>query len=353
MEASTSLSPGPKVSSRPPSVEATLEPVGGTSGIIHFVPGTDSAAHRGDYGNGYYVLNLRLVDEGEVVWGTVEAVRIIAGEVSRALFALTEDVNRGGLALTVVNGLDNPIEVTLDGDESIPQGRTMQVTATTSESVDGYSWYLQGTPIGVGAPSIVVGEGLDVGHYWLSLVVTKGSVLGSGAWKFTVYESVDPILNVDTSLPWAESDLHAYSPDYSDRIAQGFIPGMTGELARVEVYVYSDNADPQPVEFEIHTADEDGKPTGTILAAGAGIIPGGPGTNTGWDQWATLTLPEPRPVLTAGERYAVVIVHNVIITSANATPAFGEVYTNYFPYPGQWFATNGNPDLLIRTYVLP
>ena len=176
-----------------PSVNATLAPTPGSPAPISFVPGVNSAAYLNDHSNGYYVLALQLWDEGDVLWGTVEAVRIIADETSSTLFALTTDVDRGGLELEVETNLDNPIEVTLSGSVSLPRYTTMIVTATTSEAVTDYQWYLQGAPIGTNADSVEVGTGLGLGHYWLSLVVSNGTVVSSGSMEFDVVEAAPPV----------------------------------------------------------------------------------------------------------------------------------------------------------------
>ncbi|HET7839885.1 MAG TPA: hypothetical protein VFL04_08995, partial [Rectinemataceae bacterium] len=86
--------------------------------------------------------------------------------------------------------LQNPITVTLDGPTTIAQGASMTVSATSSEPVDSYQWYLQGSPVGTNSSSIVLGSSLALGHYWLSLVVTKGNILSSKSVEFDVLPSL-------------------------------------------------------------------------------------------------------------------------------------------------------------------
>lgn len=181
-----------------PVLSADLAPSGSAFAALPVSPGPNSAALLGDHPNGYYSLRLLLSDEGSLVWGAVEAVRIIAGETSAALFALTNDVNRGGLALQILTDLQNPITVSLAAQTSLQQGSTMTVTASTSDAVDSYQWYLQGAPVGTNASSISIGSGLGLGHYWLSLVVTKGSILSSKSVEFDVVPAV--IRNYELTL---------------------------------------------------------------------------------------------------------------------------------------------------------
>jgi len=169
-----------------PVLGADLAPSGSAFAPLPLNVGTNSASHLGTHANGYYALRLMLRDQGTLVWGTVEAVRIIAGETSAALFALTNDVNRGGLGLQIVTDLQNPITVTLAGSASLARGSTMTVSATTSEAVDSYQWYLQGEPVGTNSSSIAIGSGLGLGHYWLSLVVMKGTIMSSQSLEFDV-----------------------------------------------------------------------------------------------------------------------------------------------------------------------
>jgi hypothetical protein len=167
-----------------PSVSGILTPAGGLSEDVSFILAGDflSANYLTSLPNGYYTLSTRLMDGSSMVWGTVEAVRIVAGELSSKVYALVRDVNRGGLQLEITPDMQNPIEIGFNVAESVqlPPGGEVTVVATTSEAVDGYQWYLQGVPLaGETTDTVTIGSGLEAGTYWLDLVVVKGGVLSS------------------------------------------------------------------------------------------------------------------------------------------------------------------------------
>jgi hypothetical protein len=174
-----------------PSVNGSLTPVGGTAQPVSFVLAVDelSANYTESLQNGYYTLTTRLDDDAEMAWGTVEAVRIIAGELSSKVYTLVQDVNRGGLELEITPDIQNPIEISFNVSASIQivLGEDVTVIATTSEAVDSYQWYLQGIPLaGETSDTITIGSGLETGTYWLDLIVSKGIVLGSGRVAISV-----------------------------------------------------------------------------------------------------------------------------------------------------------------------
>jgi hypothetical protein len=79
---------------RNPSVKAEITPAGGTPLPLHFIFGCSlrSAFYSGSFQSGYYTLSVQLFDGDEILWGTVEAVRIIAGEKTCKIFVLIKDM---------------------------------------------------------------------------------------------------------------------------------------------------------------------------------------------------------------------------------------------------------------------
>lgn len=190
-----------------PQVTGTLTPMGGTGGAIVFglAPDELSASYAspaiGDVdalANGYYMVSVALSTDRpdgsgtDVVWGTVESVRIITGEVSQKTYELVEDVNRGGVEVIIEPELDNPIEITIEGVQTpLQTGVDMTVSASPSGQ-DAYAWYLDGVLMvdGLGDPltgsTITFGSDVGLGYHWLSVVVTSGSVTSSAAEVFHV-----------------------------------------------------------------------------------------------------------------------------------------------------------------------
>jgi hypothetical protein len=175
-----------------PVIMGSITPAGGSSEAAPFVYGSDglSATYTQTLATGYYMMSIQLYDNNVMLWGTIEAVRIISGELSEKTFTLVKDVNSGGLELEIITEMENPIEITFSGAlEFLPLGSNMTVFASTSEPVDSYQWYLRGMPVsGETGNTITIGETLELGTYWLDLVVVKGSILSSEGIVFEVIQ---------------------------------------------------------------------------------------------------------------------------------------------------------------------
>jgi len=178
-----------------PGLTGNLNPVDGVSESMDFqmAPNTLSADYEDSLASGYYQMTLQLWDNSDLVWGTVDAVRILAGNVSEQTYLLQQELNRSGFGLVLVDSLNNPINITFSGVvDSLPAGQEMTITAETEEESVTYQWYLLGEPLaGETGESITIGSALDPGMYWLDLLMQKGSVLSSGRVIFQVYATDD------------------------------------------------------------------------------------------------------------------------------------------------------------------
>lgn len=65
-----------------PSVAADLTPVDGSPSPLLFGIGVNTATYTGSWDGGYYVLSIRLLDNGTPVWGKTDAVRIVTGQAT-------------------------------------------------------------------------------------------------------------------------------------------------------------------------------------------------------------------------------------------------------------------------------
>lgn len=215
-----------------PAVDATLVPSGeNPDPAVHgidFDPETaqESSTIQVGYVNdeqptGYYTLSVRLLDEGSTpVWGTVDAVRVIYGQLSDRTFTLVEETNRSGLSLTIEPDLRNPIEIELNVESDVEFIETDEVVVTagvTGQSVDEWRWYLQGAPISDGDAGVTISTAddsstatltdLSPAYYRLSVVARVGQILSSKALDFhVVAASSDPPPSGATSLYWVEQD---------------------------------------------------------------------------------------------------------------------------------------------------
>lgn len=187
-----------------PSIVATLSPGTGEPINLAFILAGDtlSASYAGsDIATGYYTLNLKLKSGDLDVWGAIQAVRITADENTTASFPLTVDtINTGKIDINIIQEMDNPITVNLARNPmTVMAGSTMTVTATPSQTVDSFQWYLDCNPIpGQTAASITIGEGLT-GMHRLDVVVKSGNVIGSNGFSFGI-ETEQTIRIVDYSV---------------------------------------------------------------------------------------------------------------------------------------------------------
>lgn len=144
-----------------PSVTASLDPVGpdavldlplildnplGEAGSAAY----DSSS-SGDLEAGYYTLSVRLENDGILLWGIVDTVRIIDGALTAADFDLVaDDLDLGGASIEVIFDPEDPMVIGFDPEPLavVNQGDTLSVTATVPELVgdqtDTYLWYLDG-----------------------------------------------------------------------------------------------------------------------------------------------------------------------------------------------------------------
>jgi len=161
---------------------------------------------------GYYSLSIKLFDNGVVVMGAVEVVRIVADQTTSGLFEFY-DINHpsGDIAINIVPEMNDPIQVTFSGqEESIAEGGTMMVTATVPVGLDNvtYNWHLNGELKETGR-SYAFGNDLPLGVYRLDVTVFSADTMraGSAQHVFTVVAAGQVTLMWD---PNSESDLVGY-----------------------------------------------------------------------------------------------------------------------------------------------
>lgn len=131
-----------------PTIAATLTSASdGTSQPVNFgIAGSQAEYSSDTVPAGFYTLTMQLLDGSSLLWGDVEAVRIVAAEQSSGTFTLQREVNRGGLALAVSVDMAAQVPVTLSGvpsDNEIDQPMTVTANAASARA---YIWYLNGVP---------------------------------------------------------------------------------------------------------------------------------------------------------------------------------------------------------------
>lgn len=172
-----------------PSIDAQLLPSSGSAiPLACTMASGSSSCLKAGIPNGYYTLLLKLLDNGVLVMGAVEVVRIVAGQTTTGTFDFTR-INKGvgGIAVSITPPNGDPIAVTMAGQSpSLAVGASMTVTASVPPSVGNvaYVWYLNGESKAVGStgsPSFVLGDTLEAGYYRLDVTAFTADGLRAGA----------------------------------------------------------------------------------------------------------------------------------------------------------------------------
>ena len=154
-----------------PTVDGNLLTFDSTNIVLDFDIGPGTAVHNsGLLDSGYYSLVVQLKDNGILVTGAVEIVRIVAGQITSGGFDFT-NLNQpgGGIIVNITPELDDPIPVTMSGQlNEVPFGGSMTVDTSVPPEVGGVivAWYINGIAKATG-PSYVAGADLDPGYYRL------------------------------------------------------------------------------------------------------------------------------------------------------------------------------------------
>ncbi len=205
-----------------PAVVAQLLPASGSAIPLTFsVPGSGTATcTKTNIGTGYYTLTVELRDNGVLVMGAMEIARIVKDQTSSGTFDFTQiNAATGSIAVNITPLLDNPIAVTLSGQQAtLASGAQMTVTATVPAGTGNvaYVWCLNGVSKATGA-SFTVGSGLAAGVYRLdvSAFTADGKRAGSASHQFQV--QAPPPGVVQANLAWdpnGEADLAGYKLHY-------------------------------------------------------------------------------------------------------------------------------------------
>jgi hypothetical protein len=150
---------------------------------------------------GYYLVRLKILDNTTQVWSTVEAVRIMDGLTSSALYKLSKDA----LSVTITQSMQDPINILFYKDSInvnnditgkdqriylVSSGKTptsLMVLASPDDAAYGYQWYHNGEAIpaangGTASSFDIVADTYGVGMHNFDLVITSdgGAVFSSG-----------------------------------------------------------------------------------------------------------------------------------------------------------------------------
>ena len=140
-----------------PSLQSQLIPSQGSPMDLVFTqpsPGHASFSD-GTISNGYYTLVVKLLDNGQLVGGAVDVVRIVADSTTSGSIVFTK-VNKGtgSIVVNITLQMNAPIPVTMSGHAAeLITGNPMTVTAAVPPEFGNatYIWYLNGVSVGLGS----------------------------------------------------------------------------------------------------------------------------------------------------------------------------------------------------------
>jgi hypothetical protein len=210
----------PAADTQNPSVQAVLTPSAGSTIDLSFtIPAPGSAScTQADIPKGYYTLELQLLDNGIMVAGAVEIVRIVKNQTPMGAFEFTEiNAPGSGVAVDITPENYDPIEVTLSGQlDSIEVGSSMTVSASVPADTGtlGYTWYLNGQSKATGS-TYTLGSDLAKGTYRLDVtaITADGSRAGSATHTFQVLAATVTKATLEWD-PNSEPDLAGYKLHY-------------------------------------------------------------------------------------------------------------------------------------------
>ena len=179
-----------------PSIDAQLLPSSGSSIALPFTMGVGTASYQNSgLAAGYYTLSVKLLDNGYLVMGAVEVVRIEQGQTTSGIFDFTQ-LNKaiGSVAIGITPVMSDPLTVSISGQSAaLAVGSSMTVTAATPGYTGNvtYVWYVNGLSKATGSNTnagFAVGSGLAVGVYRLDVtaISSDGMRVGAATTTFKV-----------------------------------------------------------------------------------------------------------------------------------------------------------------------
>ncbi len=192
-----------------PSIQSQLIPGTGSPIDLTF---TIASAGKATYTssavpNGYYTLVIKLLDNGQLVMGAVDVVRIVNAQTTSGTVDFSRvNTGTGSILVNITPSLNNPVPVTMSGQVAeLGVGAATTVTASVAQGTGTvtYVWYLNGVSKTTG-PSFTFNTAaapLTPGVYRLDVAAFTSNGLrgGSTTFSFKVFSTVSATLVWDKS----------------------------------------------------------------------------------------------------------------------------------------------------------
>ena len=190
-----------------PQVVASLTGTTGTVTPLSFsTPASGTSTYTGTVANGYYTLSVQLLDNGQLVMGSVEIARIVAGQTTTGTYNYTSiNVGNGSILVNITPAVSNPIPVTIAGAvATVATGTPVNLTASVpSGNTVTYVWYVNGASVATGATYALnpAATPLSPGSYRVDCVAlsTNGQSAGDATFFVNVTAATSVALTWDAS----------------------------------------------------------------------------------------------------------------------------------------------------------
>ena len=217
-----------------PAVTASLLPFSGTARDLAFtVNGSAATFSADDVASGYHTLTVQLEDNGALVMGAVEVLRIVKDQTSSGSFVFDKINQPGGkLQINIAADMKDPLELSIKGAQPVkPGAESLNLSAVLSNYHGNvsYVWYVNGASKAVGK-EFTLDNTWAKGFYNIGLTAfnTDGSRAGSSDVFIEVQEggivskdfvtvwSVGVMGDKQIKLPLLETGIKNFAVDWGD-----------------------------------------------------------------------------------------------------------------------------------------
>jgi hypothetical protein len=185
-----------------PKIVASLTSTTGVVTSLAFTtPANGAASYTGAAKNGYYTLSIQLLDNGQLVMGSVEIARIVTGQTTTGTYNYTSvNVGKGSIQVNITPAVTNPIPVTVTGAAAVvATGTPMNLSASVPVgNTVTYVWYLNGASVATGAIYALntAASRLPVGSYRVDCLAFSAN--GQNGGDSTFFVNVTPATSAMT-----------------------------------------------------------------------------------------------------------------------------------------------------------
>ena len=216
-----------------PQITASLTSTAGVVTPLSFsTPANGTSTYTGTVENGYYTLSIQLLDNGQLVMGSVEIARIVTGQTTTGTYNYTSiNVGKGSIIVNITPAITNPIPVTVSGAvATVATGTPVNLSASVpAGNTVTYVWYVNGASVGTGATFALntATSPLSVGSYRVDCVAlsTNGQNGGDSTFFMNVTATTSATLQWNASTSTSVTGYKIYvgmaSGQYGTGIAVG------------------------------------------------------------------------------------------------------------------------------------